>query len=136
MTPEQAAQLAAENAQLKKQIADREASEKQAKADKRHADHAAFAEGLVDKGVLAAKQKDAVVAMLDLAATPGSDGTSVEFGEGEAKKPLVDVFKGLLCELPKVVEFGEVASKQRAVSQVSDNPLVADAESRAAYNKE
>lgn len=121
VTHEQAAQLAAENAQLKKQIADREASEKQAQADKRHADHAAFAEDLVDKGVLAAKQKDAVVAMLDLAATPGSDGTSVEFGEGEAKKPLVDVFKGLLSELPKVVEFGEVATKGRAAQSASDD---------------
>ena len=33
----------------------------------------------------------------------------VEFGEGDAKKPLVEGFKEFLSALPKQVEFGEVA---------------------------
>jgi len=134
VTPEEKARLEAENAQLKATLAQRDARDKEAQATKRHQDNAAFAEGLVGKGVLAPKHKDAVVAVLDLAATPAADGKSVEFGDGDGKQPLVNALKGFLGEMPKFVEFGEAATKGRATSSKEINPLLADAEARAAAN--
>lgn len=134
VTPEQKAALEAENAQLKQQIAQRDDAERRAQATKRHQDNAAFAEGLVSNGVLAPKHKDAVVAVLDLAATPAADGKSVEFGDGDDKQPLLNVLKGFLGEMPKFVEFGEAATKDRADIVKETNPLLADAEARAAAN--
>lgn len=134
VTPEEKAKLEAENAQLKQQIAQRDVRDKEAQATKRHQDNAAFAEGLVGKGVLAPKHKDAVVAVLDLAATPAADGKSVEFGDGDDKQPLVNALKGFLGEMPKFVEFGEAATKDRATTGKETNPLLADAEARAAAN--
>jgi hypothetical protein len=132
VTPEEKTKLEAENAQLKQQIAQAAARERAVQDAKRHQDNASFAEGLIAKGTLPPKHKDAVVAMLDLAAAPGADGKSVAFGDGDDKKPLLDVFKGYLNELPKFVEFGEVATKGNAVAGKEVNPLLADAEARAA----
>ncbi|OQS39958.1 hypothetical protein B0T45_11700 [Chromobacterium haemolyticum] len=114
MTPEQKAALEAENAQLKQKLAQHEARDKASQADKRHQDNVAFAESLVGKGVLAPKHKEAVVAVLDLATTPAADGKSVEFGDGDDKQPLVNAIKGFLGDMPKVVEFGESATKSKA----------------------
>jgi hypothetical protein len=121
------AELEAEVAQLKLEAAQRDLRDKKASADKRHAGNVEFAEGLIGKGVLAPKDKDSVIAVMDLASTPGT----VEFGEGDDKQPLIDAFKTFLGSMPKVVEFGEHATKGRAVSGKEINPLLADAESRA-----
>ena len=110
MTPEQKAALEAENAQLKQKLAAAEAEKKTAAAAKRHGEHLAYAEQLVGEGKLAPKHKDAVVAFLDF-----SDGeTALEFGEGDAKQPLASAFKSFLGDMPKVVEFGEHATKDKA----------------------
>ena len=110
MTPEEKAALEAENAQLKQRLAEADAREKASAAAKRHGDHLAYAEQLVGDGKLAPKHKDAVVAFLDFA-----DGeTALEFGEGDAKQPLATAFKSFLGDLPKVVEFGEQATKDKA----------------------
>lgn len=116
VTPEDQARLEAENATLKRQLAERDAKDKLALADKRHRENAEFAEGLVAKGLLAPKHKDAVVSALDVVATPGADGKSVEFGDGDDKQPLVSALKGFLSELPKVVEFAESATKDKSGS--------------------
>lgn len=109
MSAEGKARLAAletENAALKaKELAFAEAEKKRA-ADARHADHIAFAEGLVKGGKLLPANKDVAVAALDHIAGAGN---VVEFGEGDAKQPLLDAFKSFLQAQPKVVEFGEVA---------------------------
>ena len=131
VTPEEKARLEAENAQLKQQLAERDARDKAAQATKRHQDNANFAEQLVGGGKLAPKHKGAVVALLDLAAKPADDGQVVEFGEGDGKQPLVEAVKGFLGDMPKVVDFGESATKDRAAGDKETNPLLADAESRA-----
>jgi hypothetical protein len=113
VTPEEKAALEAENAQLKQRLAEADAREKAAAAAKRHGDHLAYAEQLVADGKLAPKHKDAVVAFLDFA-----DGDApLEFGEGDAKQPLAGAFKSFLGDLPKVVEFGETATKRKAGQQ-------------------
>ena len=110
VTPEQKAALEAENAQLKQKLAAAEAEQKTAAAAKRHGEHLTYAEQLVGEGKLAPKHKDAVVAFLDF-----SDGeTALEFGEGDAKQPLASAFKSFLGDMPKVVEFGEHATKDKA----------------------
>ena len=119
VTPEQKAALEAENAQLKQKLAAAEAEQKTAAAAKRHGEHLAYAEQLVGEGKLAPKHKDAVVAFLDF-----SDGeTALEFGEGDAKQPLASAFKSFLGELPKVVEFGETATKDKAGQQTGGDSV-------------
>lgn len=110
VTPEQAAKLEAENAQLKQQLATAEADKAKAAMAQRHAENTSFAEQLVGEGKLAPKHKDAVVAFLDFSEADAS----LEFGEGEAKQPLATAFKSFLGDLPKVVEFAEQATRNRA----------------------
>lgn len=110
VTPEEKARLEAENAQLKQQLEAASAREKANLAAKRHDDHVAYAEQLVAGGTLAPKHKDAVVAFLDFAECE----TALEFGEGDAKQPLATAFKSFLGDLPKVVEFGESATKDKS----------------------
>ena len=110
VTPEQAAALEAENAQLKQQLATAEADKQKQAAAKRHADNVAYAEQLIGDGKLAPKHKDAVVAFLNFSEAD----TTLEFGEGDAKQPLATAFKSFLGDLPKVVEFGEQATKDKA----------------------
>lgn len=110
VTPEEKAALEAENAQLRQRLAAAEAEKKMASAAKLHGEHLAYAEQLVGEGKLAPKHKDAVVAFLDFA-----DGeTAVEFGEGDTKQPLATAFRSFLGDMPKVVEFGETATKGKA----------------------
>ena len=109
MTPEQAAALEQENAQLKQQIAAAEADKKKAEATKRHDGNVAYAEQLVKDGKLAPKHRGAVVAFLDFSQAD----SSLEFSEGDTKQPLASAFKSFLGELPQVVDFSERATKDR-----------------------
>lgn len=111
MSAEEKARLAAleaENATLKAESVQRANAA-------RHADHAAFSEGLIKAGKLLPTQNDVCIATLDFMA---GQETVVEFGEGEAKKPLVDGFKEFLRALPKQVEFGELATSESSADTV------------------
>lgn len=120
VTPEEKAALEAENAQLKQRLAESDAREKASATAKRHSEHLAYAEQLVGEGKLAPKHKEAVIAFLDFA-----DGeAAVEFGEGDAKQPLATAFKSFLGDLPKVVEFGETATKDKAGQQTGGDSVV------------
>jgi len=118
VTPEKAAQLEAENAQLKKELADNRRAAI-------HADHTAFAEKLVDAGKMLPAQSAVAVATLDHLATLE---TPVEFGEGDDKAPLIGAFKTFLEGMPKLVEFAERATTQRAAGAAqSDRDIAARA---------
>ena len=106
VTPEQKAALEAENAQLKKDLADATARDKAAQATARHTAHASFAEGLVKEGKLLPVHASVAVATMDFMA---AQTDVVEFGEGDEKKPLIDAFKTFLTSQPKVVDFKEHA---------------------------
>lgn len=108
MSAEEKARLAAlelENAKMKQDAANFAEAEKKRVATQRHAEHVAFAEGLAKEGKLLPAQKDVAVATLDFIA--GED-EEISFGEGDAKKPLADAFRGLLSAMPRQVEFAEV----------------------------
>lgn len=103
MTPEEIEQLKAENEKLKAEKA--EAQLNQAKAD-----NADFAEGLVKAGKLAPVAKQQAIDLLNYGSTTAAGGV-VEFGEGES---LHGKIKAFLEAQPKVVEFTEVATKDKA----------------------
>lgn len=100
------ATLEAENVALKKQTVEFAEAEKKRKVEARHTEHVAFAEGLVKEGKLLPVHKDVTVATLD---NLTGQESAVEFGEGDAKKSLVDAYKAQLQASPKQVEFAEVA---------------------------
>ncbi|GKT21667.1 peptidase [Acidovorax sp. SUPP3334] len=123
VTKEEADRLRAENLRLQREATARQTAE-------RHATHVAFAEQ--HTGKFKPLHKDAVVAFLDFAESPGADGQTVSFGEGDGRKPLGDAFRAFLADCAPVVNFSEQASKGRAASSAGTNPLKADAERRAA----
>ena len=96
--------LEAENKRLKDEAAARSRAAL-------HASHLAFCEGLVTQGRLTPASLNLTVATLDhLADTP------VDFGEGDGKKPLVDVFREFLAGQPKQIEFGEISADKTAAA--------------------
>nr|DAM57857.1 MAG TPA: hypothetical protein [Caudoviricetes sp.]DAY13497.1 MAG TPA: hypothetical protein [Caudoviricetes sp.] len=103
MTAEEIEQLKAENEKLKAEKA--EAQLNQAKAD-----NADFAEGLVKAGKLAPVAKQQAIDLLNYGSTTAAGGV-VEFGEGEN---LHGKIKAFLEAQPQIVEFGEVATKDKA----------------------
>lgn len=119
VTPEEKAALEAENASLKSRAENAEAELKAAKVAAIHAGHAAFAETLVAAGKLLPASTAVAIATLDhLAALEAP----VEFGEGDDKAPLLDAFKGFLEGMPKLVEFAEQATTDKAAG--ADNGRV------------
>lgn len=109
MSAEDKARLAAletENAALKAKDAAFAETEKKRAAGARHTAHVEFAEGLVKEGKLLPANKNVAVATMDFMV--GQEQV-VEFGEGDAKKPLIDAFKSFLQAQPKQVEFAEVS---------------------------
>ena len=71
----------------------------------------AFAEGLASQGRLLPAYTGVIAATLDHFA---AQEAVVEFGEGDAKAPLVDQLKAMLIAAPKLVEFGEHATQAAA----------------------
>jgi hypothetical protein len=132
VTPEEKTALEAENASLKSQLA-------AVKAEQIHAGHAAFAETLVAAGQLVPAQVDVAVATLDFFATQANP---VEFGEGDAKAPLIDAFRKFLSEMPKRIEFGETATGDKAANEgdatvdfAAPHGYAVDAEALAIHRK-
>lgn len=127
VTPEEAAALKAQNEALAADLAAaRSTLQAQASAASTAA-HTAFAESLIAQARIAPADKALVVATLDHlepAVLPGAQAPAVvEFGEGEAKKPMAEALKGWLQGLPKRVEFSEQASRERAAG---DKPAQGD----------
>ncbi len=105
VTEEEAARLREENAALK-------AADAQRKQAAVLADNTAFAESMASEARIPAAMKAQVAAIgTQLQVTP-----DVEFGEGDAKKPLHELFRDFLRALPKQVEFGEQATRDRAAN--------------------
>ena len=105
VTPEQKAALEAENVQLKQRIAESDAREKAARSAAQHVEHASFCEGLVKSGQLAPGIAPMMTAALDAITA----GAVVEFGEGDAKKPLAAALMEAMKGAPRLIEFSEVS---------------------------
>ncbi|WP_306603919.1 hypothetical protein [Azonexus sp.] len=109
VTPEEKAALEAENAQLKKKVADAEAETKRLAQAQIEAQHTAFAEGLIGQGKLLPADKAVVVATMNLFANE-----SLSFSDGDGEKALLDGFKDFLNTLPPRIEFAETATAAKA----------------------
>jgi hypothetical protein len=122
MSVEDKARLAELEAQNKALLAEKTTfaeAEKKSKAAARHAVNVAFAESLAKEGKLLPAHKGVTVAALNFIE---SAETVVEFGEGDARKPLGSTYKAALLALPKLVEFKEVATGKDIVIGADMDP--------------
>lgn len=120
VTPEEKAALEAQNAQLQADLAAARATLQAQASAAVTAAHTAFAEKLVAEARITQADKALLVATLDHlepAVLPGAQAQLVEFGEGEARKPMATALMEWLKALPARVEFGEQASRDRAEGQ-------------------
>lgn len=97
--PSEIEKLKAENERLKVQLASREKS-----------DILAFADGLVSQGKLAPVAKQQAIELLNFAERYDK-GDFVEFGENES---LLQKIKAFFSAQPQIIEFSEIATKERA----------------------
>ncbi|MBS0401101.1 MAG: peptidase [Proteobacteria bacterium] len=136
VTDQEAAQLRDQNAALQRQNEELRRAAHERAFDSIRQDNVAFAENMVSQARIPAAMKDQVAAIgAQLQSTP-----DVEFGEGDAKKPMHQVFRDLLAALPPAVEFGETATRERAAQDAqdaNDGPAFAEAdpERLAQHNK-
>lgn len=128
---------AMENAALKRELEELKTRMREQETMRRHADNAAFAEGLVEAGKLAPADRAVVVATLDALSAPLADGGSILFSEGENQTPLAESFRSFLSSAEPSVMFGEFAV-QGGEDAPKESPLLADARRRAeaaAFNR-
>lgn len=122
VTPEEAAALKAQNDTLAGQLtAANTALQAQATAAQT-ATHAAFAETLIASAKVPMSFKPFLVAAMDYfepAVVIGQEPEVVSFGEGDAKKTLVQGFKDFLEALPQAAAEGEQASRTRAAAEAA-----------------
>ncbi|KAA6209017.1 hypothetical protein [Avibacterium paragallinarum] len=122
--------LRQENEQLKAAQAKAEAEKAEAVLNSAKAENVSFVEGLISEGKLAPKNKEQVVAMLDAMTTQAAGGV-VEFEEGDS---LNQQFKAYLNAQPKVVEFEEIATKDKAAPPQDDTVDYAEGTSPASID--
>ncbi len=102
--------LEQENADLKRQLNERNKAEAQRVATERHNASVAFADSLISDARLAPAGKNLVVAVLDAL---GSGESPVSFSENGSEQPLVEAFKAQLAKARPLLDFGEVATGDR-----------------------
>lgn len=122
VTPEQAAALQAQNDALTAQVAAANTALQAQAATANTATHAAFAETLIASAKVPVSFKPFLVAAMDYfepAIVTGAAVEAVSFGEGEAKKTLVQGFKDFLEALPQAAAAGEQASRERAAADAN-----------------
>ncbi|HHR4769131.1 TPA: peptidase [Salmonella enterica] len=98
--------LEQENADLKRQLDERNKAETMRLTTERHNANVAFADSLVSDARLAPAGKGLVVAVLDAL---GGGESPVSFSENGSEQPLVDAFKAQLAKSRPLLDFGEVA---------------------------
>ncbi|MBM96502.1 MAG: peptidase [Oceanospirillaceae bacterium] len=118
VTPEEAAALEAKNKQLAADLAARDKLLADERAARAHADNVAFAEKLATDTRIGKDHVPLVAAVLTQLQQPTGDADKpVEFGEGDAAKPLHTAVTEMLEQLPERVEFGETATKDKAAGK-------------------
>ncbi|CAB5521207.1 peptidase [Pseudomonas putida] len=110
VTPEEIAAMQAENKRLLGVVQQHQEEKLQSRQASIHTANVAFAEELISAGKLLPKHSAALVAALDFAE---SADTPLEFGEGDARQPVVAGLKAIFTDLPKQIDFAEKASKER-----------------------
>ncbi|MGG2141454.1 peptidase [Symbiopectobacterium sp. RP] len=102
--------LTQQNADLKRQFDARRQADSQARQQAVHHANAAFADDLVTHGRLAPAARSVMVAMLNFA---DAGEEPVSYTEGSITQPLGEAFRSLLKSAAPLVDFSEVATKDR-----------------------
>jgi len=119
-------ELMAQNASLKASAEGAAAALAQHKREAAHAEHAAFADSLVQAGKLTPALAKTIVATLDhLAETP-----ALQFAEGNKTQPLHQAVREALAALPATIPMGEAAAdhsevKVKPIAQMSGHEAAA-----------
>ncbi|MGX2974749.1 peptidase [Ursidibacter arcticus] len=121
------AQAESEANQLKADKAAAEEAKAKAELEATKTSNADFCEKLIADGKLAPVAKEAALALLNGAATTVA-GQVVEFNEGES---LLTLTKAFMEKQPKVVEFAEIATKDRAAVEEPDTVSYAETDDPA-----
>ncbi|THA21157.1 peptidase [Histophilus somni] len=108
--------------QLKADKAAAEEAKAQAELEATKAENVAFCEKLIADGKLAPVAKETALALLNGAAAINA-GQTVDFNEGEN---LLTLTKAFMEKQPKVVEFTEIATKEKAADQTIDEVSYAE----------
>ena len=112
VTDEEAAQLREQNAALQRQNEELQRAEHERAVEAIRQENTAFAESMAREARIPSAMAGQVAAIgAQLQSTP-----DVEFGEGDAKKPMHVAFQDLIKALPPSVEFGETATRERAAT--------------------
>ena len=110
VTDEEAAQLREQNAALQRKNEELQRAEHERAAEAIRQENTAFAESMAREARIPSAMAGQVAAIgAQLQSTP-----DVEFGEGDAKKPMHVAFQDLIKALPPSVAFGETATRERA----------------------
>ncbi|WP_028314678.1 hypothetical protein [Desulfatibacillum aliphaticivorans] len=121
--------------QARKEAADKAAKEAREQAEAEFAEQqakeaketrkkaiAAFVEAGIKDGTIAPAWKDAGIQEF----MEGLDaGTEIEFAEGQAKQTPADWFQGFLADLPKLIDFSEIAGPDKDVHPGGDDEKIA-----------
>lgn len=125
-----AVQPTARETALQKELDELRTQRVEAEKTLRVSEHVNFASALVETGRIKPKHKEAVVAALVELSEPLADESgTVQFGEGDARRPLLPALQSFLNDLPPA-DFSEQAKKNRARKPNTQHPLLADAERR------
>lgn len=119
--------LKAENDKLKAEKAQAEAEKVEAALAEEKAGNADFCEGLVKQGKLAPVVKEAFVQALNNLSELKA-GREPEFNEGE---DVLSQFKSALSQSPKIIQFGESATADKAKELEADEVEYAESDDSA-----
>lgn len=108
--------------ELQAKLAAAEEAKAQAELEATKAENVAFCEKLIADGKLAPVAKETALALLNGAAAINA-GQTVDFNEGEN---LLTLTKAFMEKQPKVVEFTEIATKEKAADQTIDEVSYAE----------
>lgn len=112
VTPEEIAALQAKNTALEQQLNAERAARAQEAADRAHEKNLAFAEQLAADTRIGKDSVPVIAAAIDALQA----AENLNYGEGDAAKPLHQVFTETLSAMPPRVEFGERATADKTAT--------------------
>lgn len=127
VTEAEAAALAAKNKQLEADLQAEKTARAKDAADQRAKENVAFAENLATETRIGKDEAPLIAAVLTTLENAAAE-KPVNFGEGDAAKPLHKAFADSLSALPTRVEFAEIATKEAAAAKDTDDDSVSYAE--------
>ncbi|WP_276681204.1 hypothetical protein [Thalassolituus oleivorans] len=122
VTEAEAAALAAKNKQLEADLLAEKTARAKDAADQRAKENVAFAEKLATETRIGKDEAPLIAAVLTTLENAAA-ATPVNFGEGDAAKPLHKAFADSLQAQPTRVEFAEIVTKEKGAEADADDSV-------------